>query len=479
MATKTSLLFLLSLLVLVFLVVAKQDPELKQCKHQCEQQQQYDEREKRTCKRQCEDYYREKHGGGGGGGDVNIKEEEEEESGDPYVFNEQHFRTMARSQEGRIGVLQRFSERSELLKGIDNYRLAILEANPHTFLLPNHKDAELIFFVMKGRGAVSLVRHDNRESFNIRRGDIVRVPAGTVCYLINRDSSQKLQIAGLFQPVAVPGRFEQFYGPGGEDPESFYRAFSTEILEAALNVRRDKLERLFGQQNQGAFIKASEEQIRAMSHQEEEGGVWPFKSESKGFNLFNKRASQSNDYGQLFEATFNDYKQLRDMNVAVSFANITKGSMHTLLYNSHATKISLVVEGTGYFEMACPHKASSGGSGHQGGGREGSSQTGVSYQKVSAQLRPGKGFVVPAGHPYVTVASKDQNLQVICFEINAENNEKIPLAGKRNIIKQFEKEAKELSFNVAAREVDEAFGKQNEEFFFKGPRQQHEGRAYE
>lgn len=29
---------------------------------------------------------------------------------------------------------------------------------------------------------------------------------------------------------------QQFYGPGGEDPESFYRAFSTEILEAALNV---------------------------------------------------------------------------------------------------------------------------------------------------------------------------------------------------------------------------------------------------
>lgn len=150
MATKSSLLFLLSLLVLLFLVVAKQDPELKQCKHQCEQQQQYDEREKRTCKRQCEEYYGEKQGGGGGR-DVNFREEEEEEeSGDPYVFNEQHFRTMARSQEGRIGVLQRFSERSELLKGIDNYRLVILEANPHTFLLPNHKDAELVFFVMKG-----------------------------------------------------------------------------------------------------------------------------------------------------------------------------------------------------------------------------------------------------------------------------------------------------------------------------------------
>ena len=29
---------------------------------------------------------------------------------------------------------------------------------------------------------------------------------------------------------------QTFFGPGGEDPESYYKAFSTDLLEAALNV---------------------------------------------------------------------------------------------------------------------------------------------------------------------------------------------------------------------------------------------------
>lgn len=64
-----------------------------------------------------------------------------------------------------------------------------------------------------------------------------------------------------------------------------------------------------------------------MSHEEEEeeDDAWPFKSEPKvSFNLFNKRPSQSNDCCQLLEATFNDYKQRQDMNVAISLVNTTK-----------------------------------------------------------------------------------------------------------------------------------------------------------
>ena len=33
-----------------------------------------------------------------------------------------------------------------------------------------------------------------------------------------------------------------------------------------------------------------------------------------------------------------------------------------------------------------------------------------------------------------------------------------------------EKEAKELAFGIPVKEVDEVFGKQNERFFFPGPR---------
>lgn len=109
--------------------------------------------------------------------------------------------------------------------------------------------------------------------------------------------------------------------------------------------------------------------------------------------------------------------------------------MHTPFYNSRVTKIAVVVNGKGYFEMACPHVSKSGHKQqhhHRHGGKSGrgeESTTPVHYEKINSELRRGTVFVVPPGHPFVTVASEDENLEVICFEINAENNHKSPLAG--------------------------------------------------
>ena len=105
-------------------------------------------------------------------------------------------------------------------------------------------------------------------------------------------------------------------------------------------------------------------------------------------------------------------------------------------YNSRATKIAIVTNGQGYFEMACPHLSSSefsGGKGSQhggGGSPRHQGKTGPSYQKVRAQLRQGVVYIVPAGHPIITVASNDQNLEIVYFDINAKNNKKFFLAGK-------------------------------------------------
>lgn len=103
-------------------------------------------------------------------------------------------------------------------------------------------------------------------------------------------------------------------------------------------------------------------------------------------------------------------------------------------YNSKATKITVVVNGEGYFEMACPHLSQSQGQGGRGQGQgqgRGQGQT-TGYQKVRSNLKVGTVVVVPAGHPFVAVASNNQNLQLLCFEINAYNNEKFALAGKIN-----------------------------------------------
>lgn len=99
-----------------------------------------------------------------------------------------------------------------------------------------HFDADAVFVVTQGRGTITLIDEDSRESFNIELGDIVRVRAGTPIYLINRDENEKLYIVEFFRPVNLPGHYDVFFGAGGEGAESFYKTFSIEILEAALRV---------------------------------------------------------------------------------------------------------------------------------------------------------------------------------------------------------------------------------------------------
>uniref|UniRef100_M1BPE1 7S globulin n=1 Tax=Solanum tuberosum TaxID=4113 RepID=M1BPE1_SOLTU len=440
--------FLFCLVVVAF---GTKESDLKQCKHQCKVLQQIEEYQREKCYEICEKLY---HGEKQEKEEINFYEGREEGKNNPYVFNEEHFITGIKTEHGRIRVLPKFSERSKLLKGIENYRFAILEANPKTFVVPNHWDADAVLFVAQGRGTLSLVRKGKRNSFNIGRGDVIKVCAGTTAYLINRDDNEKLLIAKLLRPVSTPGQFEHFFGPGGrENPQSFYSAFSSDILEAALNTRKDRLQRLFGQPREGVIIRASEEQIRVMS-QHEEGGIWPFGGESKGsVNIYKQRPLQSNQYGQFYQ-----------------------GGMLGPIYSSRATKIAVVVEGEGYFEMACPHLASESESGKRQGSKETETRIGR-YQKVSSKLRRGMVLVIPAGHPFVAVASTNQNLQIVGFNVNARNNEIVPLAGRNNVMSQLEREALELGFGLPAREVEQIFQSQQEEFFFQGPGGRQSGRA--
>lgn len=88
------------------------------------------------------------------------------------------------------------------------------------------------------------------------------------------------------------------------------------------------------------------------------------------------------------------------------------------LYYSKATKIAMVTEGTGRLEIVTPYMS-----------RGESKKSSPTYERVSAHLRPGVVFVVPSGHPFVIVASDKQNLQILCFEVNARGNRKFNFAG--------------------------------------------------
>lgn len=105
-------------------------------------------------------------------------------------------------------------------------------------------------------------------------------------------------------------------------------------------------------------------------------------------------------------------------------------------YNSKTTYVTLVAEGSGRLEMACPHQVS-----HrqesQRGRREQRAETEEEterrghkhYAKITAQLSQGDVFIMPAGHPLALLASQNDNLKTIGFGINAQNSERHFLAG--------------------------------------------------
>lgn len=66
----------------------------------------------------------------------------------PYVFEEQDWSTVIKSEHGQVEVLHKFNH--TLLQGINNFRLSVLVANPRAFFLPAHWDADAVIFVSQG-----------------------------------------------------------------------------------------------------------------------------------------------------------------------------------------------------------------------------------------------------------------------------------------------------------------------------------------
>ncbi|CAA0823072.1 cupin family protein [Striga hermonthica] len=437
------------------------EEQYKRCQSKCAIQEHGQQRQ--YCQQKCQWQYekqKSEHEGHGGGEDaLNSKKKfDGKDDGDnPYFFHSR-FESKYKTKHGHIKVLQRFSDKSELLRGVENYRLAILEANPNTFVLPHHCDAESILFVVGGRGTISYVWQNKRYSFNLKRGDVMRVPSGSLMYLVNQDDDERLYVLKLLQPVNTPGRVKEYFGVGAD---SFFRIFSSEILEAAFNSPSERLEKLFGQQKQGVIIKASKEQIRSLSQESEStGGTSELGSWGRPFSLLHQQPLFSSNYGQYFEASPINHRQLKDLDVSVGFMHIKSGGMVAPYYNSRSTKLVFVVGGSGQYEMACPHLSEQSKHNSQG----------VRYGRVSARLSIGDAFVIPAGHPIAIVASQHSNLQLASFGIKGSFDQKHFLAGQENIWNEVEPEAKELAFKMPAREVEDIFRSQEVSYFMPGPR---------
>nr|ACJ65515.1 globulin 3B [Triticum aestivum] len=382
---------------------------------------------------------REEHGRHEQGRGRRGEGERDEEHGDsrrPYVFGPRSFRSIIRSDHGFVKALRPFDEVSRLLRGIRNFRVAIMEVNPRSFVVPGLTDADGVRLssLAQGEGVLTVIENGERRSYSVRQGDYF---------------SAKPLLASL----------------------------SKRVLRAALKTSDEQLDRLLFGRRQGqeeeesiSIVRASEEQLRELRREASEGGQghhWPlppFRGDSRDtYNLLEQRPKIANRHGRLYEADARSFHALAQHDVRVAVANITPGSMTAPYLNTQSFKLAVVLEGEGEVQIVCPHLARDSERHKQG--------------KQGSALR--RYARCPPPLSVVEIASSRGSSNLEMFEINAERNERVWLAGRNNVIAKLDDPAQELTFGRPAREVQEVFRAkdQQDEGFVAGPEQQEQERG--
>ncbi|KAI5410152.1 hypothetical protein KIW84_055579 [Lathyrus oleraceus] len=280
-----------------------------------------------------------------------------------------------------------------------------------------------ILVVLSGKAILTVLKPDDRNSFNLERGDTIKLPAGTIAYLVNRDDNKELRVLDLAIPVNRPGQLQSFLLSGNKNQQNYLSGFSKNILEASFNTDYEEIEKVLLEeheketqhrrslkdkrqqsQEENVIVKLSRGQIEELSKNAKSTSKKSVSSESEPFNLRSRGPIYSNEFGKFFEITPEKNPQLQDLDIFVNSVEIKEGSL---------------------LPSSC-RKASS-------------------------------------------------NLDLLGFGINAENNQRNFLAGDEdNVISQIQRPVKELAFPGSAQEVDRILENQKQSHFADAQPQQRE-----
>ncbi|XP_027909591.1 beta-conglycinin beta subunit 1-like [Vigna unguiculata] len=389
------------------------------------------------------------------------QQSQEESEDNPFYFNsDKWFHTLYRNQYGHLRVLQRFDQRSEQIQNLENYRLVEFKSKPNTLLLPHHADADLLLFVLNGGPVITLVNPDGRESYILEQGDAQKIPAGTIFFLINPDDNEDLRIIKLAIPVNNPHIFQDFFLSSTEAQQSYLQGFSKNVLEASFDTEFKEINRvLFGDEEQqgeesqqeGVIVELKREQIRELIKHAKSSSRKALSSQNEPFNLINRKPIYANKFGRLFEITPENNRQLKDLDVFISYVDMKQGSLLIPHYNSRARVIAVVTKGDGKLELVGQRE-------HQ------EQEERWEVQRYRAELSEDDVFIIPTAYPVAINATS--NLNFFAFGINAENNQRNFLAGdKDNVISEIPTEVLDVTFPASGEKVVKLIKKQSESYF--------------
>ncbi|KAL5078173.1 hypothetical protein RYX36_017157 [Vicia faba] len=402
-------------------------------------------------------------------------------------MNDCMFQTLFENDNGHIRILQKFDERSKILENLQNYRLLEYKSKPRTIFLPQQTDADFILAVLSGKAILTVLKPNDRNSFNLERGDTIKLPAGTLAYLVDRDDNEDLRILDLVIPVNRPGQLQSFLLSGSQNQQSILSGFSKNILEASFNTGYEEIEKVLLEehdketqhrrslrdkreqsQEEDVIVKLSRGQIEELSKNAKSSSKKSVSSESEPFNLRSRSPIYSNKSGRFYEITPEKNPQLQDLNVFVNSVEIKEGSLLLPHYNSRAIVIVTVNDGNGDFELVGQRNEN-----QQGQRKEDDEEEEQGEEEINKQAKNYKAKLTTKGtFLQVYYISLGLFLYIFIFRVYFKSEED-------NVIIQIHQPVKELVFPGSTQEVDRLLENQKQSHFANAQPQHRERGSHE
>ncbi|XP_038901798.1 vicilin-like seed storage protein At2g28490 [Benincasa hispida] len=418
---------------------------------------------------------------------IGIKEEGEEEwwrereFGRKERFLMEDSKQVIETEAGEMRVM-----RSPASRILDRpMHIGFITMEPKSLFVPQYLDSSLILFVHRGDVKVGLVYKDELAERRMKAGDVFRIPAGSVFYMVNVGEGQRLQIiCSIDKSESLSyGTFQSFFVAGGTYPSSVLAGFDQDTLATAFNVSYTELKRILSRQRQGPIVYVSDtESPRVWSkflqvkdearlskiadidedgEEAEKNEPWSWRKlmvsifgnenrdKSKktttgkspdSYNLYDKNPDFSNAYGWSVALDETEYHPLGHSGIGVYLVNLTAGSMMAPHVNPTAAEYGIVLRGTGTIQIVYPNGTSA----------------------MNAEVTEGDVFWIPRYFPFCQIASRTGPFEFFGFTTSSRKNRPQFLAGASSIFHTLRSLEMATAFDITEEDLERLLGAQYE-----------------
>ncbi|KAK4790692.1 hypothetical protein SAY86_017996 [Trapa natans] len=328
------------------------------------------------------------------------------------------------------------------------YHLQFITLEPNSLFLPVLLHAEMVLYVHTGSGRLTWVDEDDTRRIDIRRGDVYRLPPGTIFHIQSdlqpQQRGEKLGIHAIFINM------EESYceSPVGEYSSvgDLLRGFDRKVLQEAFKVPAELVDEILNATRPPAIIRAGATATSLPKKQvfwEWEARILKSylvggeslnknKKKTKAFNVFDADKDFENCNGWSLTVTKNDLRALKHADIGVFMVNLTKGSMMGPHWNPHATEVAIVLHGQGMIRVVCAS----------------SSSKESECKNTRLSVKKGDVFMVQRFHPMAQMSYNNESFVFMGFSTAPGRNYPQFFAGRSSVLQAIGREVLSVSFNV-------------------------------